>query len=228
MLDCRLRCATMQRFLVASILPMRGRRPNLWLWLLGSFLVAASFVFLNVGKWLVVEDPLQPADAIAVLSGQMPARALEAARVYQQGYAKHVWLTYSTEPGATLTALSIPYAGEESYDKQILLHEGVPEDAIHVLDPPIVNTADEMKTIGEALRKENLRSVIIVTSKVHTRRVKALWKRISAQDGTAIIRGVSDDPFDPSHWWKTTRDALDVVREILGLLNAWAGLPLQP
>jgi uncharacterized SAM-binding protein YcdF (DUF218 family) len=217
----------MQGFLAASMLPMRGRRPNLWLWLLGSFLVALSFVFLNVGKWLVVEDPLQQADAIAVLSGQMPARALEAARVYKQGYAKHVWLTHSTEPGATLRELSIPYAGEESYNKQILLHEGVPEEAIHLLDPPIVNTADEMKTIGAALRKENQRSVIIVTSKVHTRRVKALWKRISAQDGNAIVRGVHDDPFDPSHWWRTTKDALDVVREILGLLNAWAGLPLQ-
>lgn len=218
----------MQGFLVASILPMRGGRPNIWLWLLGSFLVAASFVFLHVGKWLVVEDPLQQADAIAVLSGQMPARALEAARIYKQGYARHVWLTHSTEPGATLTELSIPYAGEESYDKQILLHEGVPEAAIQVLNPPILNTADEMKTIGAALRKDDQRSVIIVTSKVHTRRVKALWKRISAQDGNAIVRGVSDDPFDPSHWWRTTRDALDVVRETLGLLNAWAGLPLQP
>jgi uncharacterized SAM-binding protein YcdF (DUF218 family) len=218
----------MQAFLVASILPMRGRQPNLWPWLLGSLLVAVSFVFLNLGKWLVVEDPLRQADAIAVLSGQMPGRALEAARVYKQGYAKHVWLTHSTEPGATLAELSIPYLGEESYDKQILLHEGVPEAAIQVLDPPIVNTADEMKTIGAAMRKENQRSVIIVTSKVHTRRVRALWKRISAQDGTAIIRGVSDDQFDPAHWWRTTRDALNVVREMLGLLNAWAGLPLQP
>lgn len=218
----------MRGFLVASILPMRGRQVSLWLWLLGSFLFAVSFVFLNVGKWLVVEDPLQKADAIAVLSGQMPGRALEAARVYKQGYAKHLWLTHSTEPGETMAQLSIPYAGEEFYDKQILMHEGVPEDAIQVIDPPIVNTADEMKTIGSALRKTNQRSVIIVTSKVHTRRVKALWKRISAQDGTAIIRGVSDDPFDPSHWWRTTRDALDVVREILGLLNVWAGLPLQP
>jgi uncharacterized SAM-binding protein YcdF (DUF218 family) len=218
----------MRGFLVASILPMRGRQASLWLWLLGSFLFAVSFVFLNVGKWLVVEDPLQKADAIAVLSGQIPGRALEAARVYKQGYAKRLWLTHSTEPGETMAQLSIPYAGEEFYDKQILMHEGVPEDAIQVVDPPIVNTADEMKTIGAALRKANQRSVIIVTSKVHTRRVKALWKRISAQDGTAIIRGVSDDPFDPSHWWRTTRDALDVVREILGLLNVWAGLPLQP
>jgi uncharacterized SAM-binding protein YcdF (DUF218 family) len=212
-----------------SILPVQPeRRPRLWVFLLGTVFLAAAFVFLNVGRWLVIEDPLQKASAIAILSGRMPGRALEAARVYKQGYATRVWLTRSTEPGATLEKLSIAFAGEESYNKQILMHEGVPEGAIQVLEPPIASTADEMETIGEALRKENQRAVIIVTSQVHTRRVKTLWSQISAQDGVAIIHGVSDDSFDPAHWWRNTRDALDVVREVLGLANAWAGLPLRP
>jgi hypothetical protein len=30
------------------------------------------------------------------------------------------------------------------------------------------------------------------------------------------------------HWWRNTRDALAVVREILGLINLWAGLPVRP
>jgi len=200
----------------------------MWSSLFGSLLVAGLFVFLNLGNWLVSEDPLRKADAIAVLNGRMPARALEAARVYKQGCATRVWLTHSTEPGAELEKLSVPFEGEESYDKQILIHEGVPESAIEVLDPPIVNTADEMKTIGEALRRGNLHSVIIVSSKVHTRRVRALWKRISGRDGEAIIRGDSEDTFDPKHWWRHTQDALDVVREVLGLANTWAGLPLKP
>jgi uncharacterized SAM-binding protein YcdF (DUF218 family) len=122
----------------------------------------------------------------------------------------------------------VPFVGEESYDRQILMHEGVPENAIQVLDPPTVNTADEMKTIGKALRKESQRTVIIVTSKVHTRRARALWNRLSGKDGAAIVHGVSDDTFDPAHWWRSTSDALDVVREVLGLANAWAGLPLRP
>jgi uncharacterized SAM-binding protein YcdF (DUF218 family) len=219
----------MQGILVGSILPQQPeRRPRPWIFLLGVFFIAALFVFLNVGRWLIVEDPLEKATAIAVLSGRMPGRALEAARVYKQGYAAHVWLTHSTEPGDTLKKYSIAFTGEDSYDKQILIHEGVPESAIQVLDPPITNTADEMKTIGEALRGENHGSVILVTSKVHTRRTKALWNRLSAQDGVAIVHGVSDDPFDPAHWWRNTSDALDVVREILGLANVWAGLPLRP
>ena len=158
----------------------------------------------------------------------MPSRALEAARVYKQGYASQVWLTHATEPGATLAELSIPFEGEDFYDKQILIHEGVRENAIHVLDPPVVNTVDEMRTIGAALRTRNLHSVILITSKVHARRVRTLWNRIAAGDGIALVRGVSDDTFDPAHWWGTTRDALDVVREILGLANAWVGLPLPP
>jgi uncharacterized SAM-binding protein YcdF (DUF218 family) len=219
----------MQGILVGSILPAQPeRRPRLWILLLSALLFVGLFVFLNVGRWLVVEAPLQKASAVAVLSGQMPGRALEAARVYKQGYATHVWLTHSTEPGATMQKLSVPFVSEDTYNKQILLHEGVPESAIQVLEPPIVNTADEMKTLGEALHKENPRTVIIVTSKVHTRRVKTLWKELSAQDGVAIVHGVSDDSFDAAHWWRNTSDALDVVRELLGLLNAWAGLPLRP
>jgi len=44
----------------------------------------------------------------------------------------------------------------------------------------------------------------------------------------AIVRAAVNDPFKPSRWWRNTHDALDVVREVLGLLNVWAGLPLQP
>lgn len=218
-----------QSMFLASILPpQHQRRPHLGLLILGTLILVATILFLNVGRWLIREDPLQPAAAIAVLSGRMPSRALEAAYLYKQGRAPEVWLTHSTEPGATLAKHSISYLGEDAYDKLLLLREGVPESAIRVLDPPIVNTADELRTIGQALTKEKNRRVILVTSKVHTRRVRTLWNSLSAADGQAIVRGVSDDEYDAAHWWRNTSDALDVVREILGLLNAWAGLPLRP
>ena len=213
----------------ATILPdAEARKLRLWLSIVGSTLFLLLLAFFNLGRWLDKEDPPQKAAAIAVLSGRMPSRALEAARLYHQGYAPQVWLSYSVEPGATLEKFSVPYAGEEFYDRLLLLHQGVPDSAIHILTPPIVNTADEMRTFGEALHKENLHRIVLVTSKVHSRRAAVLWKRLSAKDGEAIIRGATDDGDDPAHWWRSTGDALDVVREILGLLNAWAGLPLQP
>ena len=219
----------MTGFLTASILPTeRVRRSQIWFYIATAVLFAALLMFLNLGRWLLVQDPLQKATAIAVLSGRMPERALEAARIYNQGFAPRVWLTHSTEPAATMAKLAISYVGEEQYDKEVLMHEGVPESAIEVLEPPIVNTADEVKIIGAALAKQQHGTVILVTSQVHTRRTRALWTRLAGRDGAAVVRGVSDDAFDAAHWWRHTQDALDVVREVLGLMNAWAGLPLQP
>jgi uncharacterized SAM-binding protein YcdF (DUF218 family) len=213
----------------ATILPAPGtRRPRFAVLLAGGILFFLLLVFLNVGRWLVREDALRPASAIAVLSGRMPSRALEAARIYKQGYAQEVWLTRSDEPGATLEKLSLPYQGEEVYEKLVLIHEGVPETAIRVIEPSIVNTADEIRAIGSQLKNRNGGKVILVTSKVHTRRTGALWNRLCASSGEAIVRGDSQDEFEPAHWWRNTTDALDVVREILGLLNTWAGLPLKP
>lgn len=190
-------------------------------------LVLAAAAFFTVGRWLVVEDPLEKATAIAVLSGRMPIRVIEAAKLFREGYAPEVWLTHSTQPGNTLAAMGISFYGEEYYNKLILLHEGVPENAIRILEPPIVNTADEMKVIGAMLDRTGNRSVIIVTTKPHTRRVRLLWRRLAGAKGRAIVRAASGDSFDPAHWWRNTGDALDVVREVLGLLHAWAGLPLN-
>ncbi len=208
-------------------------RPRFRAWLIlaavsGSGLILAMVLFLGVGRWLVVEDPLVKANAIVVLSGGMPVRAIEAAKLYREGYAPEVWLTHSTEPGGTLGEMGIPFSGEDFYNSRILIHEGVPPGAIHALDPPIVNTADEIKVISAALAHENGAAVIIVTTKAHTRRVRLLWRRLTSSQGRAIVRGASGDPFDPRHWWRNTSDALDVVREFLGVLNAWAGLPLHP
>jgi uncharacterized SAM-binding protein YcdF (DUF218 family) len=197
--------------------------------LLGLLVFAAAVIsFLYVGKWLVVEDPLDQAQAIAVLSGRMPERALEAARLYHAGYAPEVWLTHSTEPGETLKKMGVEYFGEEYYNQKILLQKGVPARAIRVLEPPILNTADEIVTIKAVLNSAPLHIVIIVTTKAHTRRTRTLWRILTHDESRAIVRAASSDPYDADHWWRSTRDALDVVREVLGLMNAWAGLPLVP
>jgi uncharacterized SAM-binding protein YcdF (DUF218 family) len=202
-------------------------RPILLILLVG-IIVFAAIIFLSVGRWLVVEDPLDKAQAIVVLSGRIPMRAKEAARLYNAGYAPQVWLTRTNEPGASLQEMHIAYVGEDFFNSRVLMHEGVPSNAIRVLEPPIDNTADEIRVIAAELEREKGATAIIVTTKVHTRRVRTLWKELSGGRGRAVVRAASSDPFEPDHWWRATGDALDVVREVLGLLNAWAGLPLHP
>jgi len=66
--------------LLATILPnATPRRRPLLLPMASAFILLLLLAFLNLGRWLDREDPLQKASAIAVLSGRMPDRALEPA-----------------------------------------------------------------------------------------------------------------------------------------------------
>jgi uncharacterized SAM-binding protein YcdF (DUF218 family) len=190
--------------------------------------VAALMAFRGAGRWLIREDPLGPADAIVVLSGVMPARAEEAAKVFRLGYAREVWVSRPESPAGELAEMGVQYLGEEYYSREVLIHGGVPEADVSVLPDAIVDTEQEVDEIAKKMQREGMTSVIIVTSPEHTRRVKVLWRKLAAENLRAIVRGAPQDPFDADHWWRDTRDVFSVVRETLGLLNAWAGLPVRP
>jgi uncharacterized SAM-binding protein YcdF (DUF218 family) len=196
--------------------------------LLLVFFGAAVVAFRGAGRWLVRPDPLAPADVIVVLSGAMPARAEEAARIFGMGYSHELWITRPVSPGDELAPMGITFTGEEDYSRQVLIHEGVPAQAIRILPTPIVNTQQEVEEISREARAEKDSTVMIVTSPQHTRRVKALWKELVGRSPAVIVRGAPQADFDADHWWRDTRDALAVVREMMGLLNVWIGLPVRP
>jgi uncharacterized SAM-binding protein YcdF (DUF218 family) len=208
----------------------RPRRWILYLCLGILVLLVAGCVggLLYVGRWLVVEDPLGQAYAIVVLSGNLPDRAVEAARIYQGNYAAHVWISQPVSPAPQLETMHIVFIGEDFYNQKVLMARGVPADAIHILMDPSANTEQEVDEIARDCRSDGAHAVIIVTSKAHTRRVRMIWNRRVGDDPRAIVRYASDDSFDPERWWRNTGDALDVVREVLGIANALAGFPLHP
>lgn len=210
--------------------PRSARSSTSWILLVLLLVALATVVilFLNVGRWLVVEDPLEKAASIVVLSGRIPIRALEAARLYQSGWAPQVWLTHPEEPTASLAALDIDDPGEDALNARVLQHGGVSPSDIHVLSPAIDNTADELRAIASEAEKQHAPTVIVVTTKAHTRRVRTIWKDYAGSDARIIVRAPADDPFDSDHWWRSTSDVLDVVREVLGMVNVWIGLPLRP
>ncbi len=192
--------------------------------LLGGAIVA----FRGLGRWLIREDPLAHADVLVVLSGSMPSRAEEAATLFQMGYAPEVWVSRPPSPASELAKLGISYAGEEIYNRDILIREGVPANRIHIFPDAIVDTEQEVREVARKLREEHKTTAIIVTSPQHTRRVRTLWGKLAGANVALIVRGVPGDPFNANHWWRNTRDAFAVAREALGLVNAWIGLPVRP
>jgi uncharacterized SAM-binding protein YcdF (DUF218 family) len=145
----------------------------------------------SAGRWLVREDTLASADAIVVLSGSMPYRAEEAARLFQMGKAPEVWVSRPENPAADLQKFGIRFVGEEEYDCEILIHEGVSEAVVHILPDPIVDTEQEVEEVAREMRRAGKNKVIIVTSPPHTRRVKALWKKLVGDTPTLIVHSVT-------------------------------------
>jgi uncharacterized SAM-binding protein YcdF (DUF218 family) len=150
-------------------------------------------ILLGAGKWLVREDSLEQATAIAVLSGNIPTRALEAARLYHDGYAKEIWLTHPRAHADVLNVLGIYYPRESDFNAWVLRGQGVPAKAIHVLDAPIVNTAEELDVISAALKAAGAQRLIVVTNKAHTRRVHILWNMYFGSRGELIAHAVSNE-----------------------------------
>jgi uncharacterized SAM-binding protein YcdF (DUF218 family) len=193
-----------------------------------GIIAAAAVAFRDTGHWLIREDPIRRADIIVVLSGSMPYRAEEAANLFRMGYAREIWVSKPESPSSELAAMGIHYVGEEDYGQMVLVHAGVPSAAVHIFPHPIVDTEQEIDEIARQMRAQGDSAAIIVTSPQHTRRVRTLWSKLVGANPQAIVRAAPQDPFDTGHWWRNTRDAYSVVRELLGLLNAWAGLPSRP
>ena len=194
--------------------------------------VAAALVWgvSDLGAWLVVEDPLALARAVVSLGGESPFRAMEAASIYRRGWTSEVWLTRPPQDAGetALRQLGIQVPSEEVYNRAVLERLGVPVTAIRVLSRPAQNTAEEVRVIAVELQRVGGGQVILVTSKPHSRRVRATWRALFGDTPHAIVRYAASDLYDAQRWWRHTRDALAVSREVFGLLNVWAGFPVQP
>jgi uncharacterized SAM-binding protein YcdF (DUF218 family) len=192
-------------------------------------LAAVVLAAWRLGGWLVVSDALKPARAIVVLSGSMPFRAMEAGKIYGQGWAPEVWVTRNAHPSSAgaLARLGVKVLGEEFYSVEVLEKMGVPPQSIRILTEPARNTEEEERVIAKELRSAGGQRIIIVTSKPHTRRTKAIWHTLVGDTPEAIIRGSTDEPYDASHWWLSTDDAAAVGHEFFGLLNVWSGFPAR-
>ena len=204
------------------------RRVPAFLAVVGLFFAASVWAILHAGEWLTVEDPLAKADVIVVLSGSMPQRAIEAARLYRENYAPRVWVSRADSPVLQLEQMHIPYVGEEFYNQRALMALGVPVDAIHILDVPSSNTEEEVDQVARDARSAGLHTVVVVTSMQHTRRTRYIWKKRVGSDPRLIVHHIVQDSFDPAHWWRTSGNAMAVVREFLGLANAAVGFPAKP
>jgi uncharacterized SAM-binding protein YcdF (DUF218 family) len=190
----------------------RGRRALVLLAaaaLLGAALLALSD---RPPAFLCLEDPLEPADAALVMTGDPGfERTKAAARLVREGRARLLVLT-GGEPWGGDSAESL---------RAVALKEGVAAERIR-FENTSTDTRQSLVNVAPILAAERVRTLILVTSPSHQRRAFLAARR--ALPGVRILnRPVRKDPWPPAaRWWRSPRVRGIVLREYA--LLAYYGL----
>lgn len=176
-------------------------------------------ILRRLGAALVVEDPVAPADAIVVLSGSIPDRILHAVDLYKAGLAPTVVLTREVEmPGlAALHERGVSIPERHELNRSIAVQLGVPPEALVTVEQRAGSTIAEVAALLPELRRRNFRTIILVTSKTHTRRAATIFRTLSGGDIELRVSPTPYDPFSPDDWW-TRRE---ITRRVLTEYGKW-------
>jgi len=151
----------------------------LFLLLLVSLVLFRSPLLTALANFLIVSDPLQKADVIAVLSGAATTRCPKAAELFRDGWAERIVMTKSYYPAEeeALQRYGIHVLEFHEVCLAILQFLHVPPSAVEVLEGYNDSTAAEAEKLQSYLRERELKRLLLVTSNFHTRRSRLIFRR---------------------------------------------------
>ena len=200
--------------------PRQRERGGIVMRLLVALAIVTFFLFLYLVRhpvfrflaesW-VVEDPLNKADALIVLSDDnfYADRATRAAELFREGKASLV-----VASGRRLR----PTAGVAELMEHDLIERGVPKDKILRVPQDADSTLEEAETLAKLAKAKKWHSAIVVTSNYHTRRARYIFRRVFPQGLEVRVAGARDADFDPQAWWEKRKSTRLFMREILGMM----------
>lgn len=191
------------------------RRQRLWLFagLTLCLLLAAHRLWLPlIGRFLVVADPLAPADAVIPLAGDR-SRVAAAADLLHQGFAPVLVLSdmwTGAEPDR------IPYL-EQVFSQALAL--GVAPGRIMTLSAQPASTCAEALALRSFAQRQGFRRLLVVTSPSHTRRARMILRSVFADtDTTVAVRPATNAPYHPDRWWLSASGRRETLSEYLKLV----------
>lgn len=186
-------------------------------------LIAYREHMLNgLGRYLIYQEPPQEADVIAILAnwGETIVRVRGGADLYNKGLAKKIFISRMARMDGLEEIKKQGIAIPEQRDLAIIVLKGlgVPSAALETPAREVTSTMDEAEELRTFIEKMAYKSVLLVTSKYHSRRAYLIFK--DALKGQAKIISVPSgyDPYNPEGWWKREKDWKRVILEYQKLL----------
>jgi len=184
----------------------------------GTLLLLAILLFATHSLWLplasdflVVADPLQPADAVVPLAGGLQ-RANYAAVLFHQGYASSYVVTDAVHSENCLQARRFDITGAA-------LAAGIPQEHLRMTTRAVSSTYEEALAVKELAQAQNWQSLIVVTSPTHTRRARLIFRHIFADMSVKItVRPVAYGGDKTHLWWQDPDERKMVLLEYVKLL----------
>jgi uncharacterized SAM-binding protein YcdF (DUF218 family) len=194
---------------------VRARTPLLIL----TLLTAAVVGVLSAGRWLQVADPPLRSAAVVPLAGdrQRPAHAAD------------LLLT----GGAELLAITrLPLESEsfrEWYVRDVTagaVAQGVPEGSVVVVPGVAPSTYGELENVRAFAEAEGWQTLTVVTSSWHTRRTRAIVRRVFRRSEVVVSVRPSPETRFPlgATWWRDPLGRTTVVSEYLKLAGLLVGV----
>ncbi len=183
--------------------------------LLGILAWFASPIFLAAaGAFLVADEEPVRSDAIVVLSGSFPDRILEAVDLYQAGFAAEIVLCREPENAGFRQLRDRGASVPRIFENNVSVAEqlGVPKQAITVLERSAGSTFTEARVVLQYLADRGAESMLLVTSKYHTRRAGAIYRHLAGGAIRVTTRPARYGAFQPGAWW---RDRMSVRRLLI-------------
>jgi len=180
-------------------------------------------VMVFMGKWIVHDETPVKSDAVVVLSTGIEKypRLIQAADLYKKGYADRVVINGNRK---TETLIWLEEKGFQDccpwYEAsmRILALLGVPrERVITISAEDVYDTVSEAEVVGSKIIKTGIQSIIISTSKYHTRRAGYIWNHLYQDRLKIRTAAAGSDPYSPDGWWKSGRQ----IRWLLAEYGAW-------
>jgi uncharacterized SAM-binding protein YcdF (DUF218 family) len=189
-------------------------------------------ILRQIGNFLIFGQQPQKADVIVVLNGRDTERALAAADLYANGYANLIVLPCIVkQPG---TDEFWKRVGEDFKTKIFFQRAiealGVQESDFKMIGNGVTSTFDEAKVTREFIMEKGFDSIIVVTSKWHSKRTYYTFKSVFKNDDqiTIAIYPTKYDTFNADNWWEKESQAEAVFREYVRLIYYAITLRISP
>ncbi len=184
--------------------------------------IARAALLTSLGRLVVEEDPLQPVDLGALVTGDPVPAAEEMARLVQDGFVPRVVVFRArTATDEVLDRLHITAPRPHDLAVLVLQRLGVPSEAIAIVPAADNGTNAEVRALTRYMRQRHLVRVTVIADRTHTRRVARLLR---AQVGTAslvIVRAATGDPYQPERWWRDRGSTRELFEESLRWFNSF-------